>query len=69
MSAAKQQELQAFTDEVNRLSRLRCDAINAKGDRLFKAVHTDFPTGMMQFYVREGLTAQQALDCIWVRSE
>jgi hypothetical protein len=52
--------LTEYTAEVNRMAREDAAFAN-RGDRLFAAVHHDYPESMMEYYRNSGLTPFQAI--------
>ena len=53
--------LKAFTEQVNRLNKEECDALNKKNN-LFFAEHFPYPESMMEYYFKNGFTPQQVID-------
>jgi hypothetical protein len=55
--------LQQFAAAVNSLGRKQADKLmreHKQGRRMFGAVHTPYPLGMLEYYYKAGQTPEQA---------
>jgi hypothetical protein len=59
----KTKTLKAFTEQVNKLNKEECDALN-KENNLFFAGHVPYPESMMEYYFKNGFTPQNVIDSI-----
>ena len=55
--------LKQFTDKVNELNKMECDALNKKNN-LFFAEAILYPESMMEYYFKNGYTPQRVIDSI-----